>query len=102
MEFLSRLTKAIDDIRTDNLEVAQNLRELSFEDSGIAVLQRTQRIMKTEGNWKIRHIPRSQNLVADRLAKFSLSWKTSLQILNEAPKELSVLLQEQKDNGWLM
>ncbi|KAK5802495.1 hypothetical protein PVK06_030092 [Gossypium arboreum] len=89
-------------IQTDNLEVAQTLRDLSLEDSGIAVLRRTQCIMKAEGTWKIKHISKTQNLVADRLAKLSLSWKTSLQILNEAREELSVLLQEEKDNGWFM
>ncbi|KAK5795307.1 hypothetical protein PVK06_036568 [Gossypium arboreum] len=89
-------------IQTDNLEVAQILSDLRLEESGIAVLQRTQRIMKTEGNWQIRHIPISQNLAADCLAKLSLSWKINLQILNEAPKEIRILLQEEKDNGWLL
>ncbi|KAH1045831.1 hypothetical protein J1N35_036615 [Gossypium stocksii] len=86
-------------ILTDNVEVAQNMMDLSLEDSGIGVLRRTQPIMKVEGNWKVKHILRSQNLVAGRLAKLSLSWKTSLQILNEAPEEISVLLQEENDNG---
>ncbi|KAH1064184.1 hypothetical protein J1N35_029171 [Gossypium stocksii] len=89
-------------IQTDNLEVAQNLTNLSLEDSGITVLKRTQRIMKIEGKWKIKHIPRSQNLAADLLAKLSLSWKTSFQILNEALEEISVLLQEEKDNRWFV
>ncbi|KAH1056968.1 hypothetical protein J1N35_035033 [Gossypium stocksii] len=55
--------------------------------------------MKAGGFWKIKHIPRSQNLVADRLAKLSLNWKTSLQILNEASEEIKVLLQEEKDTN---
>ncbi|KAH1096752.1 hypothetical protein J1N35_013673 [Gossypium stocksii] len=87
-------------ILTDNLEVAQNLTDLSLEDSGIGILRRTQRIMKAGGNWKIKHIPRSQILVVDRLAKLNLNWKTSLQIFNEAPKEINVLLQEEKDSRW--
>ncbi|MBA0574654.1 hypothetical protein Golob_001842, partial [Gossypium lobatum] len=79
-------------ILTDNLEVAQILTDLDLEDSGITMLRRTQRIMRAqriiraEGMWKIKHIPRNRNLVVDRLAKLSLSWKSSLQVLNEAPK----------------
>ncbi|MBA0758007.1 hypothetical protein Gotri_021044 [Gossypium trilobum] len=60
-------------IMTDNLEVAQNLADLDLEDSGITVLRRTQRIMQSEREWKIKHILRNQNLVANRLAKLSLS-----------------------------
>ncbi|MBA0787288.1 hypothetical protein Gotri_027723 [Gossypium trilobum] len=29
--------------------------------------------MRSEGEWKVKHIPRNQNLVANRLAKLSLS-----------------------------
>ncbi|MBA0788140.1 hypothetical protein Gotri_000191 [Gossypium trilobum] len=65
-------------IHTDNLEVVQALTDLGLEDSGITVLRRTQRIIKSEGQWKINHIPREQNLVADRLAKLSLNWKSTL------------------------
>ncbi|MBA0821951.1 hypothetical protein Goarm_018774 [Gossypium armourianum] len=60
-------------IMTDNLEVAQNLADLDLEDSEITVLRRTQHIMQSEGEWKIKHILRNQNLVANRLAKLSLS-----------------------------
>ncbi|MBA0702429.1 hypothetical protein Goari_022817 [Gossypium aridum] len=77
---------------TDNLEVVQILSDLHLKDSGIIVLRRTQCIMRAEGMWKIQHIPRNRNLVADRLAKLSLNWKSSLQIFNEAPKEIIDLL----------
>ncbi|KAK5793476.1 hypothetical protein PVK06_034625 [Gossypium arboreum] len=87
---------------TDNHEVAQTLPDLDLEDYGITVLRMTQRIMKAEGVWKIKHIPRTRNLVADCLAKLSLNWKSRLQVFNEAPKEIIDLLQEDKDNGCLM
>ncbi|KAK5836136.1 hypothetical protein PVK06_011891 [Gossypium arboreum] len=83
-------------IMTDNLEVTQNLTNLDLEDLGITVLRRTQHIMQPEGEWKIKHIPRNQNLVADHLAKLSLSWKLSLQVINEAPKRIIDLLQVDK------
>ncbi|KAH1074553.1 hypothetical protein J1N35_026881 [Gossypium stocksii] len=60
-------------IITDNLKVVQNLEDLDLEDSGIAVLCRTQQLLRSEGEWKIKHIPLDQNLVADRLAKFGLN-----------------------------
>ncbi|MBA0793983.1 hypothetical protein Gohar_018354, partial [Gossypium harknessii] len=60
-------------IMTDNLEVAQILTDMDLEDSGITVLRRTHRILQSERGWMIKHIPRNQNLVADRLAKLSFS-----------------------------
>ncbi|MBA0669491.1 hypothetical protein Goklo_000017 [Gossypium klotzschianum] len=89
-------------ILTDNVEVVQILTNLNLEDSRITVLRRTQRIMRAEGTWKVKHIPRNRNLVVDRLAKLSLSWKSSLQVLNEAPKEIIHLLQEDKEHGCFM
>ncbi|KAH1065452.1 hypothetical protein J1N35_030439 [Gossypium stocksii] len=89
-------------IMTDNLEVAQNLEDLDLEDSGITVLSRTQQILRSEGEWKIKHIARDLNLIADRLAKLGLNWKTSLQVLNQVPKEVKDLLQADSINNWLM
>ncbi|KAG8499648.1 hypothetical protein CXB51_006070 [Gossypium anomalum] len=89
-------------ILTDNLEVAQNLSVLNLEDSGIAALRITQRILQSVGKWKIEHIPRNLNLVADRLAKLSLKWKSNLQIFVEAPKEILGLLQADKASGYFM
>ncbi|MBA0684344.1 hypothetical protein Goari_025936 [Gossypium aridum] len=79
-------------ILTDNLEIVQILSDLDLEDSGITVLRNTECIMRAEGMWKIKHIPRNQNLVAARLAKLSMNWKSSLQVFNEAPKEIIDLL----------
>ncbi|KAH1074811.1 hypothetical protein J1N35_027139 [Gossypium stocksii] len=86
----------------DNLEVIQTLTNLNLEDSGIPILRRTQRIMKAEGVWKIMHIPRNQNSVADHLAKVSLQWKSSLQVFNDPPKDVTDLLQKDKANRWPM
>ncbi|MBA0602765.1 hypothetical protein Gorai_002934, partial [Gossypium raimondii] len=74
-------------IQTDSLEVVQALTDMEMEELGITVLRRTQRIMKSKGQWRIIHIPREHNLVADRLAKLSLNWKSALQVFDEAPKE---------------
>ncbi|MBA0852710.1 hypothetical protein Goshw_008734 [Gossypium schwendimanii] len=52
-------------IQTDNLEVVQALSDMGLEELGIDVLRRTQCIMKPEGQWRIIHIPREQNLVVD-------------------------------------
>ncbi|KAA3472323.1 reverse transcriptase [Gossypium australe] len=65
-------------VQTDSLEAVQTLSDLDLEESGITVLRRIQRIMKSEGQWRILHVPREQNLVADRLAKLSLNWKSTL------------------------
>ncbi|MBA0872893.1 hypothetical protein Goshw_022800, partial [Gossypium schwendimanii] len=89
-------------IMTDNLEFAQILNDMDMEDSGITGLRRTLRILYSEGEWRIKHIPRNQNLVADRLAKLSLSWKSSLQVIDKAPRDILDLLQEDKINGCFM
>ncbi|KAH1031566.1 hypothetical protein J1N35_043740 [Gossypium stocksii] len=89
-------------IMIDNLEVAQNLEDLDLEDSGIAVLRRIQQLLRSEEEWKIKHIPIDQNLVADRLAKFGLNWKSSLQVINKAPKEVLDLLQADSVNNRFM
>ncbi|KAH1130713.1 hypothetical protein J1N35_002091 [Gossypium stocksii] len=65
-----------------------------FLDSGITMLRRTQNIMQSEGEWKIKHIPRNLNLAEGRLAKISLSWKSNLQIIDEAPTKILDLLQD--------
>ncbi|KAA3478810.1 Beta-glucosidase 46 [Gossypium australe] len=85
-------------IQTDNCEVAQALTDMIMEEQGITVLSRTKRIMHSTGQWKVIHIPRDRNLVADRLAKLSLNWKSSLQVFEGAPKEILELLQEDKAN----
>ncbi|KAK5832536.1 uncharacterized protein LOC108450866 [Gossypium arboreum] len=89
-------------ILTDNLEVAQNLSTLNLEYLGIAVLRRTQRVMQSEGEWKIEYISRNLNSVADHLAKLSLNWKSNLQIIVEALKEILDLLQADKASGYFM
>ncbi|KAA3484878.1 putative LRR receptor-like serine/threonine-protein kinase [Gossypium australe] len=75
-------------IQTDSLEVVQALNDLGIKESGVTVLRRAQRTMRLEGQWRILHIPREHNLVADRLAKLSLNCKSILQIFDEAPTEI--------------
>ncbi|KAH1097270.1 hypothetical protein J1N35_014191 [Gossypium stocksii] len=89
-------------IIADNLEVAQILMDTVLEDSGISMLQKTQRILQSEGEWRVKHIPRNHNLVTDHLAKLSLSWKSSLQVFDEAPKDILDLLQVDKMNDCFM
>ncbi|KAH1040733.1 hypothetical protein J1N35_042476 [Gossypium stocksii] len=60
-------------IQTDSLEVVQALIDLGMESSSIIVFRRTQRTMKSKRQWRILHIPREHNLVANRLAKLSLN-----------------------------
>ncbi|MBA0756623.1 hypothetical protein Gogos_005436, partial [Gossypium gossypioides] len=64
------------------------LIDMDLEDSGITVFRITHRILQSKGEWRIKHILRNQNLVTDRLAKLSLSWKSSLQVIDEAILDL--------------
>ncbi|KAH1096248.1 hypothetical protein J1N35_013169 [Gossypium stocksii] len=89
-------------IQTDSLEVVQALTDMRMEESGITVLRRTQHVMKSKRQRRIIHIPREQNLVANRLAKLSLNWISTLQVFSEAPKEILDFLQKDEVNGTFM
>ncbi|MBA0838106.1 hypothetical protein Goarm_010202 [Gossypium armourianum] len=65
-------------IQTDNPDEVQALFDILLEDSGITVFRRVQRIMRSEGRWRIRYVPREHNIIVDRLAKLCLTWKSSL------------------------
>ncbi|KAH1073835.1 hypothetical protein J1N35_026163 [Gossypium stocksii] len=84
-------------ILSDNLEVIQALSNLDLEDSGITLFRRIQCIMRAQEKWRIRHIPRHQNLVLDHLLKFSLNLKSNLH-----PKEIIDLLKVASNNGCIM
>ncbi|MBA0596704.1 hypothetical protein Gorai_013513, partial [Gossypium raimondii] len=75
-------------IQTDNPDEVQALFDILLEDSGITVFRRVQQIMRSEGRWRIRYVPREHNIIVDRLAKLSLTWKSSLQVFDVAPKEI--------------
>ncbi|MBA0629566.1 hypothetical protein Godav_024105, partial [Gossypium davidsonii] len=75
-------------IQIDNLEVVNALTVKGSEDSGTTLIRRIQRIMNFEGQWEIRYILRECNLIADRLAKLSLAWQSSLQIFVVPPNNV--------------
>ncbi|KAG8493054.1 hypothetical protein CXB51_010395 [Gossypium anomalum] len=81
-------------IQSDNLDVVKALSMEVSVDSSITVLRRVKRLMLSEGQWEIKYIPRECNIITDQLAKISLSWKPSLQLL-EAPPDLVVSTIEQ-------
>ncbi|MBA0805880.1 hypothetical protein Gohar_005368, partial [Gossypium harknessii] len=55
--------------------------------SSIIMLRRVRRIMRTEGQWCIRYVPREFNEIANCLTELSLVGKSSLQIYDGAPNE---------------
>ncbi|KAK5829662.1 hypothetical protein PVK06_013455 [Gossypium arboreum] len=63
-------------------------------DSGNTVLRRVKRLLRSKGQWEIKYVPRECNLIADQLAKISLSWKSSLQLL-KSPFDLVISAIEQ-------
>lgn len=88
-------------IQSDNLEVVRVLHDGAIADSGITVLRRVQRVMRTEGKWRIRYVLRENNLVTDCQAKLSLVWRSSRQVFKDAPNEVLEFLQEDKASGAL-
>ncbi|KAH1047516.1 hypothetical protein J1N35_038300 [Gossypium stocksii] len=63
------------------------------EDFGITLLRRIKRLLRSEGQWNVKHVPRECNLIADQLAKISLSWQTPLQVIEVPPALVATVLQ---------
>ncbi|KAH1115301.1 hypothetical protein J1N35_008679 [Gossypium stocksii] len=61
-------------------------------DSSITLLRRIKRTLHFEGQWEIRHVLRECNLVADHLAKISLSWQTPLWIFEVPPDGIILMI----------
>ncbi|KAK5826337.1 hypothetical protein PVK06_021255 [Gossypium arboreum] len=79
-------------IQTDNLDVVQTLNDIGLEDSGITLFRRLRQIMRIKRHWQIRHVPREHNSITNRLTKFSLTWKSNLQVFDVAPIEVLEIL----------
>ncbi|KAK5772033.1 hypothetical protein PVK06_048294 [Gossypium arboreum] len=84
-------------IQTDNIEVVRALSMEETVDSGITLLRRVKRILRSEGQWEIMYVPREYNLVADKLANIGLSWQTSLQIFELPPDVVTMSIQQAQD-----
>ncbi|MBA0612428.1 hypothetical protein Godav_013028, partial [Gossypium davidsonii] len=48
-------------IHIDNLEVVPAVHDNTLVESSITVLRRVQQIMRTEGRWLIRYVPREDS-----------------------------------------
>ncbi|MBA0797577.1 hypothetical protein Gohar_008259, partial [Gossypium harknessii] len=48
-------------IHIDNLEVVRAVHDNTLVESSITVLRRVQQIMRTEGRWLIRYVPREDS-----------------------------------------
>ncbi|KAH1107514.1 hypothetical protein J1N35_011282 [Gossypium stocksii] len=83
-------------IQTDNLEVVKILSMDAPVDSGITILRRIKRLMRSDGQWEITYINKECNLTADRLAKISLSWKLPLQVFEVPLDSVAMTIQQDK------
>ncbi|MBA0718604.1 hypothetical protein Golax_006344 [Gossypium laxum] len=85
-------------VQFDNVEVVKVLQDEAIMDSRMTLLRRIQQIMRIGGQWRIRYIPRENNLVVDYLAKLSLT-RSGLQIFDDVPNEVLKILQQDKASG---
>ncbi|KAH1032976.1 hypothetical protein J1N35_045150 [Gossypium stocksii] len=83
-------------IRIQMDKVANALSSDVTVDSGISVLRRVKRLLRTEGQWNIKYVNRECNLIANHLAKHSLSWKAPLQLLEAPPASIATSIQHDK------
>ncbi|KAH1106567.1 hypothetical protein J1N35_010335 [Gossypium stocksii] len=83
-------------IQTDNLEVVRVLSMEETEDSGITLLRRVKRLLRSKGQWDVKYVPRECNLIADQLAKISLSWQAPLSVFEVPPDLVATVIQKEK------
>ncbi|KAK5843088.1 hypothetical protein PVK06_005519 [Gossypium arboreum] len=83
-------------IQTNNLEVVRALTMEENVNFDITLLRRVKRVLFSEDQWVIKYVPRECNLIADQLAKISLSWQTSLQIFEFPPIVVAMTIQQDK------
>ncbi|XP_016748714.1 uncharacterized protein [Gossypium hirsutum] len=81
-------------LQTDNIEVVRILSMEETEDFGTTLIRRIKRLLHSEGQWEIKHIPRECNLTADQLAKIRLSWKIPLQVFEAPPDLVATVIQK--------
>ncbi|MBA0837894.1 hypothetical protein Goarm_010008 [Gossypium armourianum] len=77
----------------------ETLNDIELEDSSITLIRRLRRIMRIEGQWQIRYMPREHIIVVGRLAKLSLTLKLSLQVFDVASIVILEVLQQDKASG---
>ncbi|KAG8486120.1 hypothetical protein CXB51_019453 [Gossypium anomalum] len=83
-------------VQSDNLEVVKALSMDISVDSGITVLRRIKRLLRSNGQWEFKYITRECNLITDQLAKISLSWKSPLQLFEVPPDLVVSAIQQDK------
>ncbi|KAA3488057.1 RNA-directed DNA polymerase (Reverse transcriptase) [Gossypium australe] len=82
--------------RTDNLEVVRILSTEDMADSGSTLIRRVKRLLLSEDQWEIKHIPRENNLSADQMAKIGLYWQNSLRTFEAPPDMVATIFQHDK------
>ncbi|MBA0702873.1 hypothetical protein Goari_026982, partial [Gossypium aridum] len=85
-------------VQFDNLEVVKVLQDEAIMDSRMTLLRKIQQIMRIGGQWRIRYIPRENNLIVDYLAKLSLT-RSGLPIFDDVPNEVLKILQQDEASG---
>ncbi|MBA0758384.1 hypothetical protein Gotri_021389 [Gossypium trilobum] len=80
-------------IQTDNLEVVKIIQERQLASANSVLVRRILQLLKLVGYWRIRHVPREENRVADSLAKTASGKKEDIRVFEEVLEELSHLLE---------
>ncbi|KAK5792155.1 hypothetical protein PVK06_033269 [Gossypium arboreum] len=72
-------------IQTDSIEVVNAIQEGYSRTSNFALVRRILIILKALNQWRIQHIPREENLIADSLAKSVHSKRLGLRLIEDPP-----------------
>ncbi|KAH1113783.1 hypothetical protein J1N35_007161 [Gossypium stocksii] len=82
-------------IQSDNLENVISICASELDGLESSLIRRNHQILAFEEKCSLNYIPRESNRVADALAKMALMRSGNLQIFEEPPLELQVLLKDE-------
>ncbi|MBA0748105.1 hypothetical protein Gogos_004957, partial [Gossypium gossypioides] len=78
-------------IQYDNLEVVKIIQESQPINSSSASVRRILQILHSIEYWRIKHVPREENRVADLLTKMTSDKDHKVQLFEEAPGSLTFI-----------
>ncbi|KAH1048233.1 hypothetical protein J1N35_039017 [Gossypium stocksii] len=82
-------------IQSDNLENVITIGASKPDDPKSSLIRRIHQFLAFEEKWSLNYIPRESNRVTDALAKMALARSETLQIFEEPPLEIQVLLKDE-------
>ncbi|MBA0721388.1 hypothetical protein Golax_008934 [Gossypium laxum] len=72
-------------IRSDSQEALKAIDDSFSKNSSSVLVKRIQQLLMNIGHWKFEHIPREENVEADRIAKLAFDKNERLHLVEDIP-----------------